>query len=788
MVIRDRPQSRLNKATLDNKENVPQRKFENWAYVASSKATLTSRPRGLVKPLQEVRQASVTSSAQGTRNINRIQEVNPENIPTAQGSQAQLQLKTNPAKRSNLSVGLTKALQEPNQAPRAIDQQIIRNSVRTPEPNALRIPTSHNNLAQSRLAAISAKRPNIPVELTKASHGVRQALMPTNSQSAHSSIRAQGVIPLKIIPSAHDGQVQSRLPTIPARQPNIQVELAKPLQKTSQASIASNQQVARDSIQIQEVNLLKPTTSHNRLTQSRLSTIPTKQLSIPVELTRPSPHEVKQALISSNSQSAYNSIQTQDTNLLRIPAAHVIQPRLSLVPAKRLRPLEEAKLASAAPITRDVHNGDQFQDVKRVKTLTANGSQAQIQPSAPPAKQPYTSVQKTLTHQGTLTGEHSNTSGYKPERSSGAIATITNTLITSTATKACTGATKTSRTFAFQVSESNNAYSTTPKRDLQAIASLSSSMVDLESQEEDVRLSTKHPQIDDSIDSENSRKATVDKIAGPDTVAVSTTSQPEICIEHERARPEKSRSILLQPDISYLDSRENVWNIRQQCVDLMVTVTVACGSTGETLHLGVHLFDRVMSKGFIFSKKGILLAMTCLLIAWKFEERYPWSLIHYLAEYVDDLDPQDHSSVSVLRAVEIEALKILEFKIGWPGPLPFLRRCSRADYEDPFARNIAKYILDQILIHPHFLVYKPSLLAAAAISLGRSLLGREEWTEDMTIYSGYTLVQIEPALMNIQGYLRTYDLQGTSAYRKYSSRSAMHISSFVANRIREPTG
>jgi hypothetical protein len=40
---------------------------------------------------------------------------------------------------------------------------------------------------------------------------------------------------------------------------------------------------------------------------------------------------------------------------------------------------------------------------------------------------------------------------------------------------------------------------------------------------------------------------------------------------------------------------------------------------------------------------------------------------------------------------------------------------------------VAKYILEAILIDERFVLYRPSLQAASALYIGRSMQGREDW-------------------------------------------------------------
>ncbi|KAF9158825.1 hypothetical protein BGX20_003216 [Mortierella sp. AD010] len=241
---------------------------------------------------------------------------------------------------------------------------------------------------------------------------------------------------------------------------------------------------------------------------------------------------------------------------------------------------------------------------------------------------------------------------------------------------------------------------------------------------------------------------------------------------------------LLHPDIGYTDRpSDGDWIIRQVNVDSLVHICYKLGSQSETLHLAVHLFDRTLSKGVSLTENGVLLSIACLLIAWKFEERCTFHLIYILASYVDRHEPSVDNGVKALLGAEITVLKLLDFRIGWPGPLPFLRRCSRADEAEYFARQASKYILEQILLDPMFLVYKPSLQAAAAMSLSRLMMDRDEWTDNMIKYSGYVYEDLAPVIADMVALLRLPGIPGTNAHRKYSTKPFLKASPWVTRNI-----
>ncbi|KAF9435887.1 hypothetical protein BGZ76_005304, partial [Entomortierella beljakovae] len=139
---------------------------------------------------------------------------------------------------------------------------------------------------------------------------------------------------------------------------------------------------------------------------------------------------------------------------------------------------------------------------------------------------------------------------------------------------------------------------------------------------------------------------------------------------------------------------------------------------------------------------------------WKYEERYHPYILSTLMMVLRDYYPNLNHTNYVIRDAEIAVLQVLDFDIGWPGPLSFLRRCSRADNSDLYARTIAKYVLEQVLIDPRLLQYKPSIQAAAAMFIGCRIMNRSKWTEEMVEYSGYTYDELIPVVSDINRCLR----------------------------------
>jgi G2/mitotic-specific cyclin 3/4 len=72
-------------------------------------------------------------------------------------------------------------------------------------------------------------------------------------------------------------------------------------------------------------------------------------------------------------------------------------------------------------------------------------------------------------------------------------------------------------------------------------------------------------------------------------------------------------------------------------------------------------------------------------------------------------------------------LNKLKFNPGWPGPLSFLRRVSKADNYDLKTRTLSKYFLEITLMDKRFLDCVPSLLSAGSYCLACFMLKKGDW-------------------------------------------------------------
>jgi len=163
------------------------------------------------------------------------------------------------------------------------------------------------------------------------------------------------------------------------------------------------------------------------------------------------------------------------------------------------------------------------------------------------------------------------------------------------------------------------------------------------------------------------------------------------------------------------------WSMRAILIDWLVQVHSRFGLLPETLFLCVNFVDRFLSAKVVSLAKLQLVGATALFVAAKYEEINCPS-VHEVVYMVDN----GYTAEEILKA-ERFMLSMLNFELGWPGPMSFLRRVSKADDYDLETRTLAKYFLEITVMDERFVGTPPSFLAAGAHCLARHMLKKGIW-------------------------------------------------------------
>lgn len=241
-----------------------------------------------------------------------------------------------------------------------------------------------------------------------------------------------------------------------------------------------------------------------------------------------------------------------------------------------------------------------------------------------------------------------------------------------------------------------------------------------------------------------------------------------------------------RPDPGYMDKQVEIsWEKRDILVDWLVRVHSHCNLLPETLFLTVNYIDRFLSVKTIEQCKLQLVGIAALFIAAKYEE-IKCPSVQELAHIVQN----EYSVDDILRA-ERYMIDMLDFNMGWPGPMSFLRRSSKADEYDFDTRTLAKYFLELTIMDQRFVSSQPSWLAAAAHCLARTVLNTGKWSDLHVYFGGYTKKQLDPAIEIIIDACKKPHTHHHSIFEKYTDPqfnwASLHVAEWIYETYRVDT-
>ncbi|ORX66600.1 hypothetical protein DL89DRAFT_270138 [Linderina pennispora] len=181
--------------------------------------------------------------------------------------------------------------------------------------------------------------------------------------------------------------------------------------------------------------------------------------------------------------------------------------------------------------------------------------------------------------------------------------------------------------------------------------------------------------------------------------------------------------VKLMPDPNYMDRQHALsWSMRSILIDWLVQVHERFNLLPESLCLSINLIDRFLSTKEVTVNRLQLVGAVSLLLAAKYEETRVPSIsdIIFMVENTYSADE--------IKKAERYLLRTLNFDLGWPGPLSYLRRISKANDYDAATRTLAKYLVEVTLIDERFIGVPSSKVAAVAHYLSMRFLGQTDWS------------------------------------------------------------
>jgi G2/mitotic-specific cyclin 3/4 len=232
------------------------------------------------------------------------------------------------------------------------------------------------------------------------------------------------------------------------------------------------------------------------------------------------------------------------------------------------------------------------------------------------------------------------------------------------------------------------------------------------------------------------------------------------------------------PNPHYMDTQAEIqWSMRSVLMDWLIQVHHRFSLLPETLFLCVNYIDRFLSCKIVSLGKLQLVGATAIFVAAKYEEINCPSVseIVYMVDGGYTVD-------EILKA-ERFMLSMLQFELGWPGPMSFLRRISKADDYDLETRTLAKYFLEITIMDERFVGCPPSYVAAGAHCLSRLMLKKGAWSPAHAYYANYTYTQLRPLLCIMMECCENPLKHHAAVYEKYTDRRYKRASVFVSEQI-----
>jgi len=254
-----------------------------------------------------------------------------------------------------------------------------------------------------------------------------------------------------------------------------------------------------------------------------------------------------------------------------------------------------------------------------------------------------------------------------------------------------------------------------------------------------------------------------DDAENPQLVSEYVNDIYEYMRELERTYPIRPHCLANQADIN--------GRMRGILIDWLVQVHLRFHLLQETLFLTVAILDRYLQTENVTKNRLQLVGVTSMWIAAKYEEMYAPEVADFV--YITD----NAYSKSDIRQMEFHILKTLDFQLGRPLAIHFLRRNSKAGEVDATTHTMAKYLMELTLVDYDLVHCPPSEIAAAALCLSMKLLTQASWSATLAHYSCYSSAQLQPLISKL-AHLAVHAGTGklVAIKAKYQSSKFMRIS------------
>ncbi|XP_015272693.1 PREDICTED: G2/mitotic-specific cyclin-B1 isoform X2 [Gekko japonicus] len=222
-------------------------------------------------------------------------------------------------------------------------------------------------------------------------------------------------------------------------------------------------------------------------------------------------------------------------------------------------------------------------------------------------------------------------------------------------------------------------------------------------------------------------------------------ADPNLCSEYVKDIYNYMKVLEEQQSVrpNYLAGQEITGNMRAILIDWLVQVQMKFKLLQETMYMTVAIIDRFLQNNKVSKKILQLVGVTAMFIASKYEEMFP-------PEIGDFAFVTDHTYTNQqIRQMEMKILRSLDFTLGRPLPLHFLRRASKIGEADIQQHTLSKYLMELSLLDYDMIHFPPSQIAAAAYCLSTKVLDEGEWTLTLQHYMYYAESDLLPVMQHM---------------------------------------
>lgn len=212
---------------------------------------------------------------------------------------------------------------------------------------------------------------------------------------------------------------------------------------------------------------------------------------------------------------------------------------------------------------------------------------------------------------------------------------------------------------------------------------------------------------------------------------------------------------------------------RGQMIDWIDRLHYKSQCCTTTLYRAFGIFNRALNLTNITTDSMRQFAAASLLIASKMEDLVPVSA-GILVQCSKNVLTKDE----IVRK-EMQLANILEFDFCFPTPLFFLNYFLRISGQTQESMLFARYVMEVLLTSERFINVKPSAIAATAVVVMRVVYGETPWTEDLMMFSRYSLADLEINIRDAYELLTDADRIESAFIRlKYGSDPYQNVADF----------